>query len=114
MGHGDEMVIADRNFPFASICNRVIRADAADGTSMLKAVFSIFSLDQYDNKNVGLMEACQGDTVVPQIWDTYLEAVKSDPSSGVFYLERFAYYERAKRHMRLLRQEKRYSTPISY
>ena len=43
------------------------------------------------------MEVCPGDTVVPHVWDTYLEAVKSDPSSGVFYLERFAYYERAKR-----------------
>ena len=31
MGHGDELVIADRNFPSVSICNRVIRADASDG-----------------------------------------------------------------------------------
>lgn len=85
MGHGDELVIADRNFPSVSICNRVIRADASDGASMLKAILSVFPLDQYDNQNVGLMEVCPGDTVVPHVWDTYLEAVKSDPSSGVFY-----------------------------
>ena len=97
MGHGDELVIADRNFPSVSICNRVIRADASDGASMLKAILSVFPLDQYDNQNVGLMEVCPGDTVVPHVWDTYLEAVKSDPSSGVYYLERFAYKERAKR-----------------
>ena len=96
MGHGDEIVIADRNFPASSICSRVIRSDASNGTEMLKAVLSVFPLDQYDNENVGLMNVCEGDTV-PEIWESYKEIARKDVNYGIFYLERFAYYERAKK-----------------
>lgn len=66
MGHGDELVIADRNFPSASMCGKVV-ADAAEGASMLKAVLSVFPLDQYDNRNVGLMKVCEEDSIIPHI-----------------------------------------------
>ena len=40
MGHGDEIVIADGNFPSETYGKRVVRADACGGVEMLKAVLS--------------------------------------------------------------------------
>ena len=38
MGHGDEIVIADGNFPAETFGKRVIRADGIGGAAMLEAV----------------------------------------------------------------------------
>lgn len=47
MGHGDEIVIADGNFPAETFGRRVIRADGIGGAEMLKAVLSLIPLDTY-------------------------------------------------------------------
>ena len=51
MGHGDEIVIADGNFPAETFGKRVIRADGISGTAMLDAVLSLIPLDTYAGKN---------------------------------------------------------------
>lgn len=56
MGHGDEIVIADANFPSANYGKRVIRADGISGCEMLEAVLSVFPLDTYSNPNMILMQ----------------------------------------------------------
>ena len=38
MGHGDEIVIADGNFPAENYGQRVVRADGLGGVEMLSAV----------------------------------------------------------------------------
>lgn len=45
MGHGDEIVIVDGNFPAEKFGKRVIRADGIGGTAMLEAVLSLIPLD---------------------------------------------------------------------
>ena len=55
MGHGDEIVIADGNFPAENLGRRVIRADGISGTAMLDAVLSLIPLDTYAEKNFLLM-----------------------------------------------------------
>ncbi|MEM9022165.1 MAG: RbsD/FucU domain-containing protein, partial [Bacteroidota bacterium] len=47
MGHGDEIVIADANFPGASTGPLCIRADGATASDMLRAVLSIMPLDSF-------------------------------------------------------------------
>lgn len=47
MGHGDELVIADGNFPSASIAQCMVRADGLGCPVLLDAILSIFPLDQY-------------------------------------------------------------------
>ena len=47
MGHGDELVIADGNFPAASIAQRLIRADGHGVPPVLEAVLKLFPLDIY-------------------------------------------------------------------
>lgn len=97
MGHGDEIVIADGNFPGASMAKNLVRADGISAPEMLDAVLSVYPLDQYDDNNFILMEVVEGDTVVPVIWDTYKEILsKYEPQAHVEHIERFQYYDRAK------------------
>ena len=96
MGHGDEILIADGNFPSASHGQRVVRADGHGGVEMLKAVLSLIPLDTYAKENFMFMATTQGDPT-PTIWAEYFEtANKSDDNLRAGNLERFAFYERAK------------------
>ncbi|MFA6947494.1 MAG: L-fucose mutarotase [Eubacteriales bacterium] len=100
MGHGDEIVIADANFPTESIAKETIaiRADGIPAPALLDAILSLVPLDQYDAKNFILMEVVPGDTYVPEIWADYERILHDhEPSAKIEHIERFAYYERAKK-----------------
>lgn len=100
MGHGDELVIADGNFPCHSVGKNaiVIRADGHGVPEILDAVLQLIPLDTYVEKPVGLMEIVKGDTCpTPPIWAEYEEILnKYEPDNhSVEYIDRFAFYERA-------------------
>ncbi|HOL32053.1 MAG TPA: RbsD/FucU domain-containing protein [Anaerohalosphaeraceae bacterium] len=104
MGHGDELVIADGNFPAASIARQtvsqqLIRLDGHGVPVVLEAVLRLFPLDRYVPKPAALMEVVPGDKVETPIWQEYRRIIKN--SGEVFddfeYIERFAFYERAKK-----------------
>lgn len=97
MGHGDEIVIADGNFPCESMGTRVVRADGIGGEEMLRAVLSLIPLDTYAKENFILMQTVAGDAK-PDIWDSYKKIADScDDNVRVGIEERFAFYERAKK-----------------
>ncbi|HHT47862.1 MAG TPA: L-fucose mutarotase [Firmicutes bacterium] len=98
MGHGDELVIGDGNFPAAAIGRRVIRADGHQAPELLDAILQFFPLDQYVQSPVTLMAVVPGDEVATPIWDEYRAIVtKHYPEAPEFkHLERFAFYEQAK------------------
>ena len=99
MGHGDEIVLADGNFPAASHNNRVVRLDAHGGVEVLKAIMSVFPLDTYAESNAVLMEVVPGDKVETPIWAEYEAVLKNAEGDAVRmgHIERFAFYERAKK-----------------
>jgi L-fucose mutarotase len=99
MGHGDELVLADGNFPAAAIAQRIVRADGQNAPELLDALLKFFPLDPYVKNPVALMAVVPGDTVKTPIWDEYQAIVKKyDPQAIEFeYMERFAFYERAKK-----------------
>lgn len=98
MGHGDEIVIADGNFPAHSVNGRVIRCDGHGGAEMLQAILSVIPLDTYAEPNAMLMEVVKGDDVETPIWDEYAEILRVAEGDNVKLgtIERFAFYERAK------------------
>ena len=99
MGHGDEIVIADGNFPSETFGKRVIRADGLGGTEILEAVMSVIPLDTYADPNFILMQLTPSDVgkVNPVIWEDYKRvAEKKDENVRRGMLDRFAFYERAK------------------
>ena len=76
MGHGDELVIADGNFPAASIAQRLVRLDGVNVPEILEAILKLFPLDTYVEKPVGLMQVVERDKVKPVIWDAYKKILK--------------------------------------
>ena len=98
MGHGDEIVIADGNFPAETYGKRVVRCDGHGISELLDAIMQLFPLDTYTDKPVMLMEVVPGDPVVPTIWDEYKNIInKYEPENcKIEMIERFAFYERAK------------------
>ena len=50
MGHGDEIVIADGNFPAETFGKRVIRADGIRGAAYLNGVFEKVKKDLKNNE----------------------------------------------------------------
>lgn len=98
MGHGDEIVIADGNFPAEAIGQRVVRCDGHGVPELLDGIMQLFPLDTYTDKPVMLMEVVKGDPVVPTIWDEYKKIInKYEPENcKIEMIERFAFYERAK------------------
>lgn len=98
MGHGDELVIGDGNFPAESMGQRVIRADGLGGAELLSAILELMPLDTYAEQNLLLMEVVPGDDVHPEIWKEYERRASGlDANVRIGFLERFAFYERARR-----------------
>ena len=52
MGHGDELVIADGNFPGASVGQRCVRLDGHGGVEIMKAIVALFPLDDFVEKPI--------------------------------------------------------------
>ena len=98
MGHGDEIVVADGNFPCYTHNNRVIRMDGNGGNDVLEAIVSLLPLDSYANENVILMSVLEGDDVETPIWDDYKETLNiyEGDNAKIGYLSRYEFYERAK------------------
>lgn len=99
MGHGDEIVIADGNFPSASIAQRLIRCDGHGVPELLEAVLKLFPLDIYVEKPAALMAIVPGDDTKPTIWEEYRKIIKAsgEKFDDFEHVERFAFYQRAQK-----------------
>ena len=113
MGHGDELVIADANFPAETCAQRLIRLPGIDGVRAAKAILSVFPLDTYTDDPAIVMALTESDVKKgmrrPVIWDDYQSA-----TGHLKELERFAFYERAKRAYAVIQtgEERQYGNLI--
>lgn len=98
MGHGDELVIGDGNFPAASMARRLVRCDGHGVPDLLDAILTLFPLDTFVEKPVALMEVVPGDPTIPKIWKTYEEIIgtRAGLDAKIEFVERFAFYDRAR------------------
>jgi len=98
MGHGDEIVLADANFPAASVAQRLVRADGHGIPDLLEAVLQFLPLDQYVERPVALMAVVAGDPTKPTIWEEYRAILRRsrEKFTDFEWIERFAFYERAR------------------
>ncbi|XP_034753926.1 fucose mutarotase [Etheostoma cragini] len=104
MGHGDELVLADVNFPASSICAngpKEIRADGLGIPQLLEAILKLLPLDTYVPSPAAVMDLVDSDKQrgldVP-VWGTYTRLLGQVGSqSPLEKVERFAFYERAKK-----------------
>lgn len=103
MGHGDRIVLADGNFPSATIGKNtiVVRMDGHGIPEILDAILQVMPLDTYVEKPVNYMALMPHDVgkVSTEIWDTYAAIIAKHYEPGteaIGQIERFRFYEEAK------------------
>lgn len=96
MGHGDEIVLGDGNFPGQSVNEKCVRCDGHGVPELLEAILELFPLDTYQ-KPVYIMAKTPGDPVETPIWDEYAKIIKPHTDEEIEQIERFEFYERAKK-----------------
>ena len=97
MGHGDELVIGDGNFPTASLAQRLIRLDGHTVPEVLDGIMKVYPLDTYVKAPVTLMEVVPGDPTIPVIWEDYRRIIGQYEKAKIENIDRFTFYERAKK-----------------
>lgn len=97
MGHGDEIVIADANFPASSSGPQCIRADGSTASEMLRAVLQVMPLDSFVPDPALTMQVVGSPDEVPAAVADFGKIIQevADNPVETQSLERFAFYERA-------------------
>ncbi|MFW2542964.1 RbsD/FucU family protein [Primorskyibacter sp. 2E107] len=98
MGHGDEIVIGDANFPATSMCSRVHRLDGISATDVLEAVLTLMPLDSFVPDPALTMQVVGEPDAVPEIVAQFQRIIDktADTPAQISTLERFDFYDRAK------------------
>lgn len=99
MGHGDEIVLADGNFPRFAHPERVIRCDGHGIPELLDAILKFMPLDSYVENPTIFMAVLPDDPYKPEIWPVYREIGKKYEERGLreVAINKFDFYERAKK-----------------
>jgi len=103
MGHGDEIVLADSNFPGRSLARVVLRADGLNISTLLEGIIPLFPLDTYDDPLL-MMQVVPGDRLDPAVETDYMSVVRrfQPATSNPLRIERFAFYERSRHAFAIL------------
>ena len=103
MGHGDELVLVDRNFPAASVAadtvsGRLVRLDGADVVAATRAILSVFPIDTFVDPALWRMQVVGAPDEVPDVQravQAEIDAAEGRPRP-LASLERMAFYGRAR------------------
>jgi L-fucose mutarotase len=97
MGHGDEVVIADANFPATANARRLVRLDGASGPRAAQAILSVLPLDDFVPDAAFRMEDSSAPEVIPAVCQEYALALSAvGYHRAIAPIERHAFYERAR------------------
>jgi L-fucose mutarotase len=103
MGHGDDVVLCDTNFPADSIARvtvlgRLLRIDNVTAVRAARAVLSVLPLDSFVDAPASRMEVVDHPAEIPQVQREVQAEI--DAAEGRSWtmgtIERFAFYERAR------------------
>ena len=104
MGHGDDLVICDTNFPADSVARdtvfgELLRIDAVTAGRAAKAILSIMPLDSFVDKPASRMEVIgKPNELLPVAAEVQAEIDAAEGRSWPMgTIERFAFYDTARR-----------------
>jgi L-fucose mutarotase len=104
MGHGDEVVICDANFPAdsvarATVLGKLLRLDGVDSARAIRAVLSVLPLDTFVDDPALRMEVVGEPNTIPAVQREAQAEVNAAEGRDVPFasIERFAFYERARK-----------------
>ena len=104
MGHGDYLVLSDTNFPSDSVAretriHRLLRMENLTSAQAAEAILSIMPLDTFIDDAAMRMEIVGKPKEIPPVQKEVQKAI--DKAEGKSWplvsIERFAFYERAKK-----------------
>ncbi|WP_306119821.1 MULTISPECIES: RbsD/FucU family protein [unclassified Roseitalea] len=103
MGHGDDLIIADTNFPADSVARqtvigKLLRIDAP-AAEVVEAVLSVLPLDTFVDDAAARMEVVGEPDTIPQVQkqvQAKIDAAQGSPWTMIG-IERYAFYERARK-----------------
>ena len=103
MGHGDDLIIADTNFPANSVARqtvlgRLLRIDAP-AADVVKAVLSLYPLDTFVDDAAARMEIVGKPDEIPAVQQEVQSEIDAAEGKAwpMISVERYAFYERAKK-----------------
>lgn len=98
MGHGDKLVLADANFPSASLAKKLIRLDGVNIPNAAKAILSVLPLDSFVDYPVERMEIDNNPDEINDVHQDLIDVLKISAGDKwkVGSIERFKFYEQAK------------------
>jgi L-fucose mutarotase len=99
MGHGDELVLADGNFPAFAHPQNVVNCFGHGIPEIMDAILKFMPLDPYVEEPVTLMAVLPGDPYVPEIWSEYQKIcdIYEKKSIKMLPINKFEFYEKAKK-----------------
>lgn len=94
MGHGDQLVIADANFPAEGCCARVERLAGVSATDALRAILSVMPLDTFVDAPARTMQVVGEPDTVPEIVQEFQNIINelADNPCDIQGVERHAFY----------------------
>ena len=101
MGHGDDLIIADTNFPSDSVARETVLGELlridASAAEVVRAVLSIYPIDTFVEDAAGRMEVVgEPKTILPVMDEVQAEVSAVGGPNPMISIERYAFYERAK------------------
>lgn len=98
MGHGDELVLADGNFPAFAYPEKVVRCDGHGIPELMDAILALMPLDPYSKNPTVFMAVLPDDPYKPEIWPVYKEIGAKYEKEGLreITINKFDFYDRAK------------------
>ncbi|MBS1800408.1 MAG: L-fucose mutarotase [Acidobacteria bacterium] len=97
MGHGDELVLADSNFPGASMAKRLLRSEGLSVTDILEGIAPLFPFETCGDSLV-MITVDAHKKFDPAVEADFINVIRRyDPSvPAPIRIDRFAFYERAR------------------
>ena len=103
MGHGDDLILSDTNFPADSVARqtrlgKLLRIDAPAAV-VAKAVLSVYPLDSFVDDSAARMEIVGSPDEIPEVQREVQKEIDAAEGKSwpMISIERFAFYERAKK-----------------
>ena len=101
MGHGDDLIIADTNFPSDSVARETVLGELlridASAAEVVRAILSVYPIDTFVDDAAGRMEVVgEPKTILPVMKEVQTEVRAVGGPDPMMSIERYAFYERAK------------------
>ena len=99
MGHGDELLLCDGNYPKFGCPDRCVRMDGHGIPEILDAILNFLPLDPYVEHPTTFMAVLPNDPYKPEIWPLYREIGEKHEEKGLreITINKYDFYEQGKK-----------------